>query len=382
MEKKVFDIIDHELKCGSLKKMVFSRANDRDIIKVCAKPFLHKGEVLVQFETFKRDGKALHRNLSTYEAAKVACEMATDKFRQCNIFSTGGECEIKISKSKKILISNRIKEHEIASLPSHNKEKKTVLRDGEAQSFLITLGVTDENGRVFDKKRSKFRQINRFLEIIDSVYSSLPPMGKLTVCDLCCGKSYLTFAAYYYFTEVKKRDIIMYGVDLKKDVIEYCAKVADEAGFENLHFICSDIGAFECERADMVISLHACDIATGIVLANACKLGAKVILSTPCCHHEMMRQINCDELSFITEHSMLKQKLCDAATDALRAMRLEAEGYKVTTLELIDPEETPKNVMLKAIKHTTSTEKREETLKKYRNFCDFLGAEPYLDKIL
>lgn len=382
MEQKIFDIINNEIKCGSLKKMIFSRPVDRDVVRVCAKPFLHKGEVLIQFETFTADGKAKHRNLTPADAAREAADMAYGKFRQCNIFSTGGECEIKVSKSGKIFIVNHIKTHESAELASHNKKKNTVLKDGEPHDFLIALGVTDREGRVFDKKRSKFRQINRFLEIIDDVYASLPTMGRLTVYDLCCGKSYLTFAAYYYFTELKKRDIIMYGVDLKKDVIDYCKEVAEKSGFDKLHFECGDISRIELGQADMVISLHACDIATDIVLANACRLGAKVILSTPCCHHEMMRQMECEKLSFITKHSMLKQKLCDAATDALRAMRLEAEGYKVTTLELIDPEETPKNIMIKAVRHKISDEKREQILAEYRKICGFLSVDPYLDRIL
>ena len=366
MEEKIYGIINKELVCGSLKKIIFSRPLDKEIIRVTAKPFMQKNEVKIQFETFRTDGKAIHLNLPIAEAAKKATEMAYKQFRQCNVFSSGGECEIKVSKSGRIFIVNNIKTHESASVNLHDKKKNTVLVDGEPYDFLTALGVSDKDGNIFDKKRSKFRQINKFLEIIDSVYTSLPHMGKLTICDLCCGKSYLTFAAYYYFTEIKKRDIIMYGVDLKKDVIEYCDSVAKRAGFDNLHFLCSDITAFECEHADMVISLHACDIATDIVLYNACRLGAKVILSTPCCHHEMMHQIDCDELSFITKHSILKQKLCDAATDALRAMRLEAEGYKVSTLELIDPEETPKNTMIKAIKGQLTPEKRNYILGKYK----------------
>lgn len=382
MEQKIYDIIYNEIKCASLKKIIFSRSADHSVIRICARPFIHKGEMLIQFETFTGDGKAKHRNLSPADAALEATDMACGKFRQCNIFSTGGECEIKVSKSGKIFIVNHIKTHESADITSHNKKKNTVLKDGEPHDFLIALGVTDSNGRVFDKKRSKFRQINRFLEIIDDVYASLPPIGNLTICDLCCGKSYLTFAAYYYFTEVKKRDIIMYGVDLKNDVIKYCTEVAEKSAFDKLHFICDDISRFDLAQADMVISLHACDIATDIVLSKACLLDAQVILSTPCCHHEMMHQIECDELSFITKHSMLKQKLCDAATDALRAMRLEAEGYKVTTLELIDPEETPKNIMIKAIRHKISEENREMILMKYKEICKFLNADPYLEKIL
>ena len=173
----------------------------------------------------------------------------------------------------------------------------------------------------------------------------------LRVCDLCCGKSYLSFAAYHYFTEVLGRDVKMTGVDLKPDVVAYCNEVAKKLGFAGLEFLHGDVNKYECdEHVHLVISLHACDIATDFVLNKATQWQADVILSTPCCHHEMNHTIECEALSFIAEHSMLRQKLCDAATDALRLKRLEACGYSVCALELIDPEETPKNIMLRALK--------------------------------
>lgn len=172
------------------------------------------------------------------------------------------------------------------------------------------------------------------------------------------------------------------GVDRKADVIEFCQKTAEKAGAEHLYFSCGDVTRFSCERADMVLSLHACDIATDIVLSQAVKMKAQIILSTPCCHHEMMGQLSCPPLGFLEKHSLLKQKLCEAATDALRALRLEAEGYKVTTLELIDPEQTPKNLMIKAIRKNIDRQKRAELLMQYRQACDFLGVSPALDKML
>ena len=211
--------------------------------------------------------------------------------------------------------------------------------------------MSDKNGRIHDKKQSKFRQINKFVENVRDIYPHLSQSGELVVYDLCCGKSYLSFAVYHYLKNVMGRDVKMYGVDLKSDVIEYCNKVAREVGFEGLEFYCGDITKYECkEKPDLVISLHACDIATDIVLDKAIAESARVILSTPCCHHELNHTINCKPLAFVTEYSMLRQKLCDAATDALRLKRLEANNYSCTALELIDPEETPKNILLRAIK--------------------------------
>jgi hypothetical protein len=212
------------------------------------------------------------------------------------------------------------------------------------------LEISDKNGRIHEKKQAKFRQINRFLEHIRDVLKYLPE-GDIRICDLCCGKSYLSFAVYHYFANVLGRKVNMTGVDLKRDVIEYCSDVAKKLGFDGLEFVWGDINKYETDKLpDLVISLHACDIATDIVLEKAAEWGTPVILSTPCCHHELNHKLNCPELSFIAKYSMLRQKLCDAATDAMRLKRLEAFGYTTDALELIDPEDTPKNIMLRAIK--------------------------------
>lgn len=181
------------------------------------------------------------------------------------------------------------------------------------------MGVSDANGRVHDKKQPKFRQINRFLELIRDTESALPATGCLHICDLCCGKSYLSFAVYHYFTAIRHREVHMVGVDMKADVMDACNDIARDLGMTGLSFLCADISLYESdEPVDMVISLHACDTATDLVLGKAIEWKAKVVLSTPCCHHELNRTLNCPELEFIARHSLLRQKLCDAATDALR----------------------------------------------------------------
>lgn len=233
----------------------------------------------------------------------------------------------------------------------NDRQKQHILSGREP--FLRELGVSDANGRVYDKKQSKFRQINRFLELLRDVEDRLPADGVLRVCDLCCGKSYLSFAVYHYLTAVKGREVVMECVDLKRDVIEDCAAVAARLGMGGLRFLCGDVAAFELEggaHVHLVVSLHACDTATDLVLGKAMAWQSEVILSTPCCHHELNHTLDCPELACIAAHSMLRQKLCDAATDAMRLLLLEAHGYAATALELIDPEETPKNVMLRAVR--------------------------------
>ncbi|MBP3396817.1 MAG: methyltransferase, partial [Clostridia bacterium] len=203
---------------------------------------------------------------------------------------------------------------------------------------------------------------------------------ELYILDLCCGKSYLSFAVYYYFTKIRNCKVVMDCVDLKQDVIAYCSEVAQKLNYTGLHFVAGDIRDFPIRRApDLTVSLHACDIATDIVLAKGMDSGSRVILSTPCCHHELNHTLNCPALAFVAEHSMLRQKLCDAATDALRLKLLEANGYRVAALELIDPDDTPKNVMLRALRRPDAdrlTAERERAMAEYRAARAFLlGGE-------
>lgn len=263
------------------------------------------------------------------------------------------------------------------TIGGNDKAKRRILSGTEP--FLMELGVSDQNGRVHDKKQAKYRQINRFQELIRDVESNLPAEGTLNIADLCCGKSYLSFAVYHYFTAIKGRSVRMVGVDMKAEVMAECDAIACNLGMEGLSFVCGDVTQYnfpEGAQVHMVISLHACDIATDIVLDKATEWGAKVILSTPCCHHDLNRRLNSPALSFVAEHSMLRQKLCDAATDALRLKKLEANGYDVTALELIDPEETPKNIMLRGIRRYNPDSARcRKAAEEYRAAYEFLTGE-------
>ena len=379
---KISSLILLSAKKSLLKKAILSKPADKSIQKtVLTKREISKKDAL-QAETFHKDNKATHKNLFLDELNdNTLCELLT-QFKQINLITTLGECELRISSSGKIallgdkkleLALNESKENTDVEALSNNREKKRILNGSEP--FLRLLGVSDENGRIFDKKQSKFKQINRFLEIIRDCEDKLPN-DSIRICDLCCGKSYLSFAAYHYFANVKKMKVSMTGIDLKQDVIEECSKIAKSLCFDGLEFICQDINDYVTDKTpNLVISLHACDIATDIVLNKAAEWKADVILSTPCCHHELNHSINCPELDFITRHSMLRQKLCDAATDALRLLRLEAHGYLTTTIELIDPNETPKNVMLRAIRKNNFNENSKEALKAKENY---LNAKKFL----
>ena len=379
----IVTVFDEVISSRTLEKAVFSRPLDKSVKKTVAKLFKKGNEVLCQIERFTADNKAHHENIPTSEAPKRLAEMAVREFVQSDIFAKDGFCEILVSKKGHIHIADKRTKKEVAvptEIAAHNREKQYILDAESHAAFLSRLGVSDEKGRVFEKKRSKFKQINRFLDLLNDVYDKLPADGLLTVCDLCCGKSYLTFAVYYYLTEIKQREVSMFGVDLKADVIAYCESVARELDCKGLTFLCGDITAFSPNtRVDLVISLHACDIATDIVLDFAVREKARVVLSTPCCHHEMMRQLKASALSFVSKHSMLKQKLCDAATDALRGLKLEANGYIVDMPELIDAEETPKNLMIRAyLSDRVDPAARSLAKKQYLAAAEFLGVTPYL----
>ena len=341
-----------------LKKVVFSKSGDKEIIKCVLTPKIVSGKDALQAESFYTDNKARQKNIFSPDMETVIAEMI-DSYSQINLITSATDCEYKVSKSGKATLIGGDKleramdgegKKEFARItPASNNKKKNYILSG-SEEFLRHLGVSDAGGRVYDKKQAKFRQINRFLELIRDVEDKLPN-DSIRICDLCCGKSYLSFAVYHYFSVIKGMKVKMTGADLKRDVMEYCSDVAKKCGFDGLEFLCTDVSLYDTEEhVNLVISLHACDIATDIVLDKAIAWNADVVLSTPCCHHEMNRLLDSPSLEFIGKYSMLRQKLADAATDALRLTLLEANGYDVAALELIDPDETPKNIMLRGVK--------------------------------
>ena len=395
--ERLTDLIFRCAVVSLLQKAVLSKCHDKTVGRCTLTLRRIRGEVMLQAETMrtaavaKVAGKgepvqASHENIPLTPIGQGRLAELLADFDQINLITPAGNCEFRRSKNGKetLLGASPVytaldKGKDVpVSLPvlGNDKQKNRILTG--AEPFLIHLGVSDERGRVHDKKQPKFRQINRFLELIRDVESQLPAEGILNICDLCCGKSYLSFAVYHYFSVIKKRSVRMVGVDMKADVMDDCNKVAKALGMDGLSFVCADVTTFDFGApVHMVISLHACDTATDLVLDKALEWGAKVILSTPCCHHAMNKALNCPALSFIAEHSMLRQKLCDAATDALRLKRLEAAGYDVTALELIDPEETPKNVMLRGIKkYDPAAQRCRKAAEEYETAYAFLMGKP------
>ncbi len=375
---------------AAIKKLIFSRPNGSEITKAAARLCENRGRRMLSVE-YSLPGNTVSQKNFYGEAMKDEVCRLLSEYGQANLLTTLGDAEWKISKSgKEALLGADKLERKLnsnnagftAAIEALDKEKNYILSGKE--EFLRRLGISSSDGRVHDKKQGKFRQINRFLEHIEDVYSSLPTDGAINIFDLCCGKSYLSFAVYYYLTAIKGREVNMLGVDLKRDVILWCEKLALELGFTGMRFLVEDVTKTPGDvKPDMVISLHACDIATDIVINTAIRMGARVILSTPCCHRYLNDKIKADELEFVTRYPHLRNKLCEAITDAIRAARLEGAGYSVSVMELTDPDDTPKNTLIRAIKKKgcVDTAKNIENYEKLLSFVLGDGKESYLKGI-
>lgn len=286
MERELLDLSLLAFSKRAFVKAVFSKPADKGEVKTVVTPREIGGDPVLQAETFRADNKALHENINPENRARLGELIAAHG--QVNLFTTAGECELRRSKSGKVTLLGGEKlrraltggEPPRVTVEKNNRQKSRILSGDEP--FLRLLGVSDENGRVYDKKQPKFRQINRFLELIRDCLPYLPTEGTLRICDLCCGKSYLSFAVYHYFANILGRAVRMTGVDLKPDVIDFCSAAAQKLGFNGLEFLFGNVAAYEAgEHVHLVLSLHACDTATDLVLSRAVAFGADVILSTP-----------------------------------------------------------------------------------------------------
>ena len=267
-------------------------------------------------------------------------------------------------------------------LLSHNREKQYILKEGISVPFLIDLGVQTKDGKIVKSKYDKFRQINRFLEFIQDVLPALPKDRKVSVLDFGCGKSYLTFAMYYYLKVLNHYDIDIIGLDLKKDVIRKCNELKDKYGYDGLQFLEGDIRGYnEKEEVDMVVTLHACDTATDHAIAKAIAWNAKVILSVPCCQHELNGQIACKELAPVLKYGLLKERIAALLTDGIRANLMEAYGYDTQVLEFIDMSHTPKNILLRGVQ-SKGFRKKKTSLEDVENMMDMLHTKQTLAELL
>ncbi|MBP3421268.1 MAG: SAM-dependent methyltransferase [Lachnospiraceae bacterium] len=366
---------------GPKKKIA---ADDEHAVrKIRIRPVSIKGQLVFQEQEYTKK-QVFHKNQTKEQTIDALVEMMT-QYKQLQ--ATGAGFEVNVLSGKKDNLTIKHKRNKESNgdtkdkkLLTHNREKAYILPKDKPVPFLIDLGVQSKDGKIIAGKYDKFRQINRFLEFIRDVLPQLPKERKITILDFGCGKSYLTFAMYYYLRIMNGLDVEIIGLDLKDTVIEKCNQLRDAYGYDDLHFLVGDIGQYEGKgQVDMVVTLHACDTATDYALAKAVKWDAKVILSVPCCQHEFNGQIEQDLLKPVLKYGLLKERMSALMTDAVRAGLLERAGYDVQVLEFIDMEHTPKNILLRCIKNPHMKPKKQERLDELINF---LNVQPTLAQLL
>jgi SAM-dependent methyltransferase len=349
--------------------------------RTVVRPVQLKNGLFYQFE-YHTATKVTHENLQAEEASGKLVTLLAETYRQALIKTTEADVQILFNKKgKAAMLRKPPTGGGAATVQSHNRQKSRVLEEGIPVPFLVELGIMTKEGKVHAQKQDKYRQINRFLEMVEDVLDDLPQGRELRIVDFGCGKSYLTFALYHLLAVRQGRKIRVIGLDLKADVIAFCSDLAERLGYDNLRFLQGDIADYnELSEVDMVVTLHACDTATDAALAKAVRWGASVILSVPCCQHELFGQIASVGLNPLLSHGLLKERFAALATDAVRAQLLQVLGYKVQMLEFIDPEHTPKNVLIRAVKGSGGNPAAKWA--EYEAFKTMLGLSPYLESAL
>lgn len=390
--ERILDIFSENINENTLVKAFVSNPINKniEISKIIIKPILLKEKLFFQSEFFISN-KAYHENLDSEKIIKKMTDYLIN-YKQIQFITKGKTYQI--LKNKKNYNVKIINNDYSEAILSHNKDKNYILKDGSPILFLEKLGIMDNKGNVYKNKYDKFKQINKYLEFIDNTIKELQEKklisDSIKCIDFGCGKSYLTFALYHYLKYIIKIPFIIIGLDLKKDVIETCTKIAQDLKCENLEFLQGDIKDFhKLQNADLIFSLHACDNATDYAILKSLELDAKAIMAVPCCQHEFNKQMSQKKNSnFFTKenpigkHGILLEKYTTLATDGFRGQALELCGYKVQIMEFIDMEHTPKNVLIKGIKSTIDSKTLERLKKEYNNFKEFLGFEPMLDGLL
>ena len=376
------DVIKEILK-EDIVKIVISNKVNKDVtynkINITLKE--KNNNEYYQMEKFT-DKQVFHENIDKSQLESKLIESIENKYKQVSAWSETTTFDLKISKKGKIHLSKRKSDNVKMVNKSHNKEKNYILKEGMIIEPLIDLGVFTKEGKVVKSKYDKYKQINRFVEIIDDEIKK-NDYKELTILDFGCGKSYLTFVLYYYFVKIKNIKVKMIGLDLKKDVIKKCNDIAKSYNYENLHFELGDINGFKYNnKVDMVITLHACDTATDYALYNAIKWNSKMIFSVPCCQHEFNKDMKSEDLSILTRYGIIQERVAALMTDAVRGNLLESVGYKTQLLEFIDIAHSPKNILIRASKGNVSKEKREKAIEEVNNLIKEFNFNPTLYKLL
>jgi SAM-dependent methyltransferase len=357
----------------SLTRAVLSKPRSRELpAKVTVDPVDVRGETAYRFTTQLAD-RATHENLPADGARERLGTLLAD-YGQALLQTADADWQVL---GETVL---RRPPSRAAGPRTHDRKKQYLLEEGTPVPFLVELGVMTPEGVVRKSRYDKFRQVNRFLELVDDVVPSLRPEGTLRVVDFGCGKSYLTFAIHHLLTVLRGRDVELVGLDLKEDVIAACSALAARSGAAGLRFERGDIAGFDSgDDVDLVVSLHACDTATDEALAQAVRWGADAILAVPCCQKEAYRQLDSSLLAPLLRHGLAKERFAALVTDALRAQLLELAGYRTQLVELVALEHTAKNVLIRAVKGKPAG---DGVRRAYEELRDSLGLDPALERLL
>ena len=363
-----------DLTISGLKKK-----NEELPVKIKVRPVAMKDKIEYQVSEFI-GRKVFHKNYKKDELKKKITDWMQEDYKQAQFTMTDATAQILSGKHSQTVKYKKCKEVRVQRDLSHNRTKRYILPEGTPVGFLIDLGVMTKEGKIVRQKYDNYRQINRFLEFVEDILPQLSKEREQTIIDFGCGKSYLTFAMYYYLKELKGYDIRIIGLDLKEDVIAHCNELKDKYGYGKLSFLVGDIASYtDVDAVDMVVTLHACDTATDYALAKAVQWGAKVILSVPCCQHEANRMMENELLQPVLQYGILKERMAAIMTDAVRANLLTAKGYDTQILEFIDMEHTPKNLLIRAVYTGKDSENAAEALK---NMEEALHLNLTLNKLL
>lgn len=377
VEELVGDLIDGDRLTGATLSK--PRRSDRARpAKVTVDPVLVRGELRYRWRSFHRD-RSVDENLPAEETARRLAHLLGGDFRQGLLHAADADWQVLAGgRGAKVL---RRPPTRASVSREHDRRKRRVLPEGRPVPFLVELGVMTAEGRVLARRQAKFRQVNRFLELVGDVLDELPE-GPLTIVDFGSGKSYLTFALHHLLADVHGREVELVGLDLKEDVVAACEALARRLDARGLRFEVGDIAGYEgVDSADLVVSLHACDTATDAALERAVRWRAKVILAVPCCQHELLPQLESELLRPLLRHGALKERFAAEVTDAARAQLLGLVGYEVQLVEFVELEHTPKNVLIRAVRRD-GRRPREAASGEYRKFADALGVEPALERLL
>ena len=368
---------------GQVFKIVVSNKKDKENkynkININFKESKNKKDYQVEKYT---DKQVFHENIEIEDLRDHLLDYMENSYKQLAAWSENNTFDLKISKKGKVFLGKKNANNSNLINKDHNKKKNYILEEGMIIEPLIDLGVFTKEGKVVKSKYDKYKQINRFVEIIDDEIKK-NDYKELTILDFGCGKSYLTFILYYYFVEIKKINVKMIGLDLKEDVIKKCNEVAKRYKYDNLHFELGDINGYKYNnKVDMVITLHACDTATDYALYNAVKWNAKMIFSVPCCQHELNHQMKPENLNILTRYGIVQERVAALMTDAVRGNLLEAVGYKTQLLEFIDIAHSPKNILIRASKSNISKQKIEKSLTEVEKLREEFNFNPTLYNLL